>query len=318
VRISTRIRTVIAYEPMCAEEDAAMDAEMGGKGLDPAKPALWPTHVAHFAHFAQSGDIVFDWDPGGYRIFRWGSFKNKVFARFPMTEEGWVQCWSALQTDYPDLAAAVIEQIQLEQNKVRRRDLEQQFRDELLAAQTLTSVSRVVLLGGHGFGDELQPRASMDLYFTTEGLWATRASRATPVMKYPYAEMVALDFDGPGRITRGGGFIGGGFGLLGAVEGMAIAAVLNSLTTRSEIESLIRVEAPAMEAFFFTDTATPRDLRIQFSGVLGRIKRGSLDTVTGREEDPLDRLERLAALHRQGSLTDDEFAAMKRQLIGEI
>ena len=86
----------------------------------------------------------------------------------------------------------------------------------------------------------------------------------TPVMRRSYAEIVALDFDGPGKVTMGGGFIGGGFGLLGAVEGMAIVLVLNSLTTRSEIESLIRCEAREMEVFFFTNTATPRDLRIQF------------------------------------------------------
>jgi hypothetical protein len=35
-------------------------------------------------------------------------------------------------------------------------------------------------------------------------------------------------------------------------------------------------------------------------------------------QDPLDRLERLAALHRQGSLTDDEFEAAKRELLKKL
>ena len=181
-----------------------------------------------------------------------------------MTEEGWVRCWGTLQTDYPDLAAAVVQRIRIEQNQLQQLAREQEFRNQLLSAETLAFVPGAILLGGHGFGQEPQPRANIDLYFTTEGLWATRAGMGTPVMRRSYAEIVALDFDGPGKVTKGGGFIGGGFGLLGAVEGMAIVLVLNSLTTRSEIESLIRCEAREMEVFFFTNTATPRDLRIQF------------------------------------------------------
>lgn len=38
---------------------------------------------------------------------------------------------------------------------------------------------------------------------------------------------------------------------------------------------------------------------------------------SGRGGDDLDRLRRLADLHREGVLTDDEFAAKKRELLGE-
>ena len=71
-----------------------------------------------------------------------------------------------------------------------------------------------------------------------------------------------------------------------------------------------------MEAFFFTDHATPGDLRIQFSSVLSRVK-GSAELPVRSEEDPLERLERLARLHQGGSLTDEEFSTMKRQIIGD-
>ena len=136
-------------------------------------------------------------------------------------------------------------------------------------------------------------------------------------MRCPYSQSIAIEFSGPGKITKGGGFIGGGFGLKGAAEGMAIAAVLNSITTTSEIRSVIRWEAQTMEAFFFTSTATPGDLRIQFSSVIGRIKNSAEPAVVPEKEDALDRLERLARLHREGSLTDEEFSAMKRQLLGD-
>lgn len=68
-----------------------------------------------------------------------------------------------------------------------------------------------------------------------------------------------------------------------------------------------------MEAFFFTDTATPGDLRIQLSTVLGQIKQSAPAVVDS--VDPLDWLERLAKMHQDGSLTNEEFATLKRRLI---
>ena len=38
---------------------------------------------------------------------------------------------------------------------------------------------------------------------------------------------------------------------------------------------------------------------------------------TGGEDEQLDQLERLAALHQRGALSDDEFAAAKAKLLGE-
>ena len=85
------------------------------------------------------------------------------------------------------------------------------------------------------------------------------------------------------------------------------------MTTKSEIRSVIRWEARALEAFFFTDTATPGDLRIQLSTVLGQIKQSAPAVVDS--VDPLDWLERLAKMHQDGSLTNEEFATLKRRLI---
>ena len=46
-----------------------------------------------------------------------------------------------------------------------------------------------------------------------------------------------MEIGGSGMVRSGGGFTGGGFGLGGAVEGMAIAAVLNAMTTRTSIKT---------------------------------------------------------------------------------
>jgi hypothetical protein len=283
-------------------------------------PRLWPVLSPTIHRFVQAGDIFFGWEEKEYRIYKENLWRIRNLARFPLTEQGWAQCWATLQTDYPELARTVANRASLEQRKAEQRaqrvSAEQRYRAELQSLEILTSVPKCILLGGHGYSEDLIPRTTVDLYFASEGLWVTRAGTGTPEIQCPYSEAAAIDFSGPGKITKGGGFFGGGFGVKGAVEGMAIAAVLNSITTKSEIRSVIRWEAQTMEAFFFTDTATPGDLRIQFSPVLSRIKRSAPQLV--RPDDPLDRLERLAKLHQEGSLSDEEFSAMKRQLIGDV
>jgi hypothetical protein len=73
-----------------------------------------------------------------------------------------------------------------------------------------------------------------------------------------------LQVGGPGRVTAGGGFVGGGLSLLGAAEGAAIASMLNALTTRTRVESLISIFARGSELFFanarrrFPSCALPR------------------------------------------------------------
>jgi hypothetical protein len=47
-----------------------------------------------------------------------------------------------------------------------------------------------------------------------------------------------------------------------------------------------------------------------------RLNVPAASTASRSSSDDLDRLERLAALHRAGDLNDDEFAAAKRRLLG--
>ena len=145
-----------------------------------------------------------------------------------------------------------MQRVQQEESNRQALIAEPTYAEELRSLKLLKSLANCVLLGGHGYGETLQPGARMDLYFTAEGLWATQKGWSTPVIKSPYLDAIAIEFEGPGRITKGGGYWGGGFGLKGAAEGMAIAAILNGITTKSEIRSIIRWESWSMEAFFFT------------------------------------------------------------------
>ena len=55
-----------------------------------------------------------------------------------------------------------------------------------------------------------------------------------------------------------GGAIGGGFGLVGAVEGMLVAGVVNALTTRTQIDTYIRLTGATSQAILHTAEHTPR------------------------------------------------------------
>jgi hypothetical protein len=153
------------------------------------------------------------------------------------------------------------------------------------------------------------------LRFTEDGIWVRPISGWRALMRSPYTDAVALEFSGPGRVTTGGGVWGGGFGLKGAAEGMIVASVLNALTTRTKIHTVIRYLAVNLEAFFFYSKATPDQLRVQLSKVLSFI--GPLaPRSAGR--DTISELERLAELHSAGVLSDEEFTTLTSKIISSL
>src|SRR5919198_4722191 len=88
----------------------------------------------------------------------------------------------------------------------------------------------------------------------------------------PWADVVAIEITGPGRITRGGNFIGGGFGVQGAVEGMVTAGVLNALTRRSSIETVVGLLFRQAEVWLLHEHLEPLALRIELAPAFARLR----------------------------------------------
>jgi hypothetical protein len=130
-----------------------------------------------------------------------------------------------------------------------------------------------------------------------------------------------LQVGGPGPVTTGGGFIGGGTGLVGAVEGAAIASTLNTLTTRTRIESLISILARGSEMFFANGQFVPDELRRLLSPVFVAIRNNRETPFQERPAKPdggiVSQLERLSQLRQAGLLSDAEFDLAKSRVIGE-
>lgn len=134
----------------------------------------------------------------------------------------------------------------------------------------------------------------------------------------PFAGVREIGLEGPGAVTTGGRFIGGGFGLGGALEGAAVATALNALTTRTKIKTIVRITCDKAELFFHYDKDTPDNLRIVLSPILARLDKSPLREAPASADDALSGLERLAALHAQGHLSEEEFQLGKARLLGGL
>lgn len=174
-------------------------------------------------------------------------------------------------------------------------------------------------IGGTGFN--IQPGSVCSLVAHAKSLLVTveigvRPDARSGVIRYE--ELTALELAGGAR-TTGGGVFGGGFGLKGAWEGMVAASVLNALSRKTTVSTGMRIGSVRGEILLHHSESTPDRIRtalsLAFSGfevARQRLKTHSAD----RPGDPVERLERLAELHQGGALTDEEFAAAKRRLLG--
>jgi hypothetical protein len=239
----------------------------------------------------------------------------KVLERFPLTEKGWARAWQGLVKIDPASANAILEK---EAYQLASADKSADLRR--LNAGSLARLP-VTYLGGYGVGDDLQPRMSYELRFLQESVGVYMAGRWTPLAQVPYAEVEAVDIGGPGLVRSGGGFVGGGFGAAGAVEGMAVAAVLNAVTTKVRVKTVIRIQAVSCEMFMLHTDLTPDALRIRLSEPLGLIRASQSarfpDAVgpAGGSAAVVEQLGRLAQMLEAGLLTRDEFDRLKSELL---
>jgi hypothetical protein len=141
-----------------------------------------------------------------------------------------------------------------------------------------------------------------------------------PPVVWPFTAVRQLVFDGPGRVTTRDRFSGWGVGLAGSLEGILAAEALNALTRRTTVNSFVTVEADGAGAILHTARLTPGQLRLLFAGALRRVTPAPAPAA-GPAPAPevhglAGQLERIAGLHRDGALTDEEFSRAKARILG--
>jgi Short C-terminal domain len=254
----------------------------------------------------------------GFVTLRRNALGNlKIVERYPLTDAGWAQAWRAFVELDPLTAQQVLDVL------ARRAQADTGHAERArLEASSLAFLPEVIFLGGYIRGTDLAAGTPYDLRFLAERLIVHPRGRLEALAEIPYGSVEAVDIDGPGLVKSGGGFVGGGFGVAGAAEGMAIAAVLNALTTRTTIKTVVRVQASGAELFVLNTTVTPEALRISLSRALGAIREAQA-SATNLAPTPqnsgtgsvIDELSRLAGLLDSGLLTREEFDRLKAKLI---
>jgi Short C-terminal domain len=175
-------------------------------------------------------------------------------------------------------------------------------------------IANCILLGGHGF--DIRAHAKRSLAFQEDDLEVLHGK--TVDVSIPLTDLTHLELGGPGAYRKGGGFVGGGFGLEGFAIGALVASTLNSLTTRTKVESLIGVQAGQRELIFMSSRDTPDALRIRLSRVLGRIRANAGAGESSGSRDPVDRLAKLGDLLERGLVTQSEFDDAKAKLLDSL
>lgn len=160
----------------------------------------------------------------------------------------------------------------------------QSYIDCGVAAQPRKRGIPCVALGG--FGWDLKDGHPYELDFNESVVTIQEPATGVTAVTVAYDRLLAFEIGGPGVQSTGGGFMGGGFGVEGAAEGILAATVLNALSTRSKVVTTFSLHAVDGEAFFLHDVLTPPDFRIRLSEVFVRMRQVSSKS---QEAAPTDR-----------------------------
>lgn len=174
-----------------------------------------------------------------------------------------------------------------------------------------------VVIGG--FGHEMPPGTRLNIRFDPNDVRIIVVGGDASVV--PYSDIEALDIEGRGELRSGGKFFGGGFGVRGAVEGILVASVLNSLTAKSDIETIVGLRTRAWQLYVFWDGATPDALKRDLAPAYARLKAAH-QAISGRnsaapKRSVAEELAKINELYGTGALSADEFAEAKRKIFDQ-
>jgi hypothetical protein len=259
---------------------------------------------------------------------------RKVIERFPLTEAGWEMAWNALARLDPGAAARTRLQLKDRELEDRQREEQDQRRQELdhvmaapevarLDAVTLGFMRAVTLIGGYATDASILIGERYDVRFLDDRIAVCVAGGWRPRAGMPYGEVEDVEIGGPGLVKSGGGFSGGGFGVVGALQGMAIAGILNALTTHTTVTTIVRLQGRNSEMFFLHTRSTPEQLRMELSRALGAIRAASAPVPQSTAAapppaaplSPAGELAKLAQLLNAGLVTREEFEQLKAKIL---
>jgi hypothetical protein len=260
-------------------------------------PEAGDTGTIYLFHGDQ-GALGFSVGEGDDAYVYWSYGTNEITS-FAYDASGWARAWSAYSAGEKGHRAAVA-------RTAGRR------------AAAWAELHECLFLGGYGY--ELVPRHQYAVAFDDAGVVVTDEARHLAVAEVPLGQLTGVEIGGPGAVTTNAGIIGGGFSLQGFLEGAAFASLINALSSRTEVQTVFRLEASGGELTFFYSGETPDQLRITLAQLFGHLRSKSSDGVVGndRRVDPVERLAKLADLVERGLLSREEFDTAKVKLLDSL
>lgn len=136
-----------------------------------------------------------------------------------------------------------------------------------------------------------------------------------------FSDIETMEVGGAGLSveSRGGGMIGGGFGIAGFAIGAASAALYNKLTTRTDVnvETLLRIETSTGELNLFTSEVLPQDLENELIDARSAIRGARRNSTQQSGSATLaEQISQVQQLFESGVLSEAEFQAAKQKLLG--
>ena len=171
-----------------------------------------------------------------------------------------------------------------------------------------------------GYGTVFRP-GSVGTLQCTQG-WVRFVTQSGMEWRKPYSELADVEIGGPGLQQTGGGYMGGGFGLTGALAGMVAAGAMNRATTRTQINTVIGLTAMDSGLVLHTSALTPDALRLHLAPLIGRLTAAKAADARHMSPppplDPQQRLARLEELKRTGGLTEEEYREARSRMIQDL
>jgi hypothetical protein len=168
-----------------------------------------------------------------------------------------------------------------------------------------------------GYGHTLSPNTNVNLRFADDVVHVVSAG-GPGELRIELADLVNIELGG-GATQRGGGFVGGGFGLEGFAVGAAAASILNALTTSTQTATVVGLQWTEGELIVVSTSVLPNDLRVRLSHVFGAIRNRERNATPGRAPvDPVAQLARLGDLKERGLITPEEFDEAKGKLLSQL
>lgn len=173
-----------------------------------------------------------------------------------------------------------------------------------------------IFLGGAGL--PLQNLAESTVAINQSGFMVVQDENH--LWKKSFEGLQGIQISGAGVYETGGGWVGGGLGVAGALQGAGFASIMNALTTKVHNDCIFRFVYPGIDATFQVNSHVQRDLEIALSGIRNWLETRSFqDSTTVKNQAGLsnaEQLEKLWNLHQSGVLSLDEFNIEKKKLIG--